>query len=166
LTDRPFAWVITPQFGRSGGEQRRTTASCVQSCGSLVFGCEQELFVDKKKRAEREDFKLLLGYRSEEETAAKHYPTLAPVLYIDGDKRTDKLFKSVHINRVFFFNRLTVSFTLICYLMQIFRRYLFGPSSISEAPNNHKGGQKELHEVLKVKTITAGAIAAAAILYC
>ncbi|KAG8686196.1 hypothetical protein FRC08_012698 [Ceratobasidium sp. 394] len=133
-------------FGKSCSEQRRTTASRVRSCGSRIFGGPQDFFVDDDARAGHEAFKTLLGYRPEEEAAAKRYPAMAPVLYLDDARgNTDKLFKSKYIKKAF-------------------RAYLFGPSTLSQQPRCHKGGQQPLVKVLKVKTITPGAIAAAAVL--
>ncbi|KAG9088516.1 hypothetical protein FRC06_001989, partial [Ceratobasidium sp. 370] len=132
-------------FGWSRKEQRRSTASRVCSCGSRVFGGPQEPFVEHKDRAGNQGFKTLLGYRPEEETAAKCYPPMAPVLYLDNAKgNVDKLFRSTYIKK-------------------IFKCCLFGPSSISTTPSSHKGGQEPLVKILKVKTITPGAIAAAAV---
>ncbi|KAF8601812.1 hypothetical protein BDV93DRAFT_584877 [Ceratobasidium sp. AG-I] len=133
-------------FGRGVSEQRRNAASRIRACGSLIFGCSQELFVDKAKRADHAEFKRLLGFREEGETVVERYPSLAPVLYLNGQKgNTHQLFKSKYIKKAF-------------------RAYLFGPSSVSDKPSEHKGGQRKLVEVLGAKTITPGAIAAAATL--
>ncbi|KAF8596417.1 hypothetical protein BDV93DRAFT_563359 [Ceratobasidium sp. AG-I] len=141
----PFARITPSQFGDALGEQRRTTASRVRTCGSLSFGCSQDLIKNTEFRTNHEDFKELLGFQAEEEITSRRWPALAPVLYIDGQtKNSHKAFRSAYIKNVF-------------------RSYMFGPSSV-EGSLERNGGPKVLAGVLCVMTITVGAIAAAATL--
>ncbi|KAB5588056.1 hypothetical protein CTheo_8502 [Ceratobasidium theobromae] len=131
------------------GKKKDILTLMLESC-IASFECEEhfqkvELISDHKQQAEHDEFKILLGYSADGSTPGECYPALAPVLYLDNNKgNNSKLFRSP-------------------YLKKAFQAYLFGPSSVSDGHSTHKGGQKKLAEVLGLKTITPGAIAAAAV---
>ncbi|KAG8710862.1 hypothetical protein FRC09_020897 [Ceratobasidium sp. 395] len=125
-------------------EQRRNSAARVRSNGSLIFGTSQEVIETPQLRAAEQDFKDLLGFKPDEVSINRRWPPLAPVLYLDGQVRhREKAFRSP-------------------YIKSVFRSLLFGPSSVIDPPQ-HKGGPKTLSQVLSVKTVTVGFIAAAAV---
>ncbi|KAB5587332.1 hypothetical protein CTheo_9234 [Ceratobasidium theobromae] len=81
--------------------ERRTAASRIRSCGSLIFGCPQDQITNAEFRAANEDFKDLLGFREGEETTSKKWPVLAPVLYNGGQTHNAyRAFRSTYIKNV------------------------------------------------------------------
>ncbi|QRV94456.1 hypothetical protein RhiJN_22474 [Ceratobasidium sp. AG-Ba] len=134
-------------FGYYLGEQRRTTASRVRQNASAIFDILQDEVKSDSKRGVNAEFKRMLGFREGGATPSKRWPRLAPVLSLDGDvKDPKKFFRSPYIKKTF-------------------RAFMFGPSSINTTSEGYKaGGNDVLARVLRVRTITVGAIAAAAIL--
>ncbi|KAG9088996.1 hypothetical protein FRC07_012435, partial [Ceratobasidium sp. 392] len=130
-------------FGDGVSTQRRTSSARVRSTGSLCFGVTQDMMKNEAFRAAHEDFHDLLGYTADEDTPSKKWPTMAPVLYLDGRVDQDEfVFRS-------------------SYIKAVFRAIMFGPSSV-EGQANRRPGPKIIADVLGIKSVTPGAIAAAA----
>ncbi|KAG9119362.1 hypothetical protein FRC07_005633 [Ceratobasidium sp. 392] len=137
------------KFDHALGVQRRNSVSRVRKCGSLIYGCKQsDITCESTVRASNATFNELLGFNAEGSKPWERYPPMAPMLYKDlrgGRGANIRLFRHE-------------------YVFKTFSAMVFGSSSLRMPRLGRQTGQPVLAKIFGVRTITPGAIAAAAIL--